>query len=302
MRQPFFKGVVLGAVVASVVLMAGTALAGGVGGVFSLGRTNAVSRTSSLVGTTSGRMLQVTNKGTGQALGLTVKAGTPPLRVNSSGEVANLNADELGGKHASDFVQGGGRLIEGHLDLRYADQGTLLTLPGFGAISFTTSGGYWQANYTDTLTSQSEDVWSQLSDGRVLQTVSPGASVMIGDSSNGDWIPGSLTLVAGDHMATVRIAGIGGGANGGVMTLVRPCASPVNQQIPQGAGRPEALTVRRVREAGTRAGSRRNRCAKLSVCAIATESRHFAPRVGAAGAETFQSGRGASEANGKAPT
>ena len=244
MRQPFFKGIVLGAVVASIVLMTGTALAGGVGAVFNLGRTNAVNRTSSLVGTTSGRMLQVTNKGSGQALGLTVKPGTAPLRVNSAARVANLNADELDGKHAdefvtpdqldhvnadtldgkhasdfvegsaNDFVQGQATFVQGHVELPSVGQGDLLTVPGFGAITVQTDGSYAYVHLANTLSQQDADVWSTY--GSIHQVVAADATIDLSDFpitedySAWSW---TVTAVAGSHMATVHIvvATSGGG-------------------------------------------------------------------------------------------
>jgi len=89
MGHQFFRGVVVGAVVASVVMLTGTALAGtGLGAVFNLGRTNSVSQTSTLI-----------NCGSGPALSLKVKAGKPPLVVNSMAKVARLNADTVDGMH-----------------------------------------------------------------------------------------------------------------------------------------------------------------------------------------------------------
>jgi hypothetical protein len=52
----------------------------------------------------AGPMVQLTNKSTGStasALGLTVGSGRPPLVVNSSTRVANLNADKLDGLDSS---------------------------------------------------------------------------------------------------------------------------------------------------------------------------------------------------------
>lgn len=105
MGKGFLKGVIVGSLVAATVMMAGTALAGtGIGAVFNLGRTNTVNSTTTLTGKASGRMLQVTNKGSGPALGVTVQAGKAPLTVNSTGKVTNLNADALDGSHSTDFV------------------------------------------------------------------------------------------------------------------------------------------------------------------------------------------------------
>lgn len=105
MHGSFFKGIVLGSVCAMLVLVAGTALAGsGVGKIFNLGVTNTVDATTTLSGTASGTMLQVTNQGTGPALSLGVQSGKAPLAVNSSTRVVSLNADILDGKHASDLA------------------------------------------------------------------------------------------------------------------------------------------------------------------------------------------------------
>ncbi len=109
MRTDLFKGVVLGAVVAAVVLTAATAMAGtGVGSVFNLGRTNKANATSTIQGTTSHNVLQVTNKGSGAALGLKVKTGNAPLAVNSGVTVKNLSADKLDGIDSTGFTQTGG--------------------------------------------------------------------------------------------------------------------------------------------------------------------------------------------------
>lgn len=70
-----------------------TALAhGGDKGFFHLGHRNVSGAVSTLV-----------KKGAGPALNLQVGSG-PPLKVNSSKKVTNLNADKLDGKHASALV------------------------------------------------------------------------------------------------------------------------------------------------------------------------------------------------------
>src|SRR5262245_55983247 len=102
----FFRGVVLGAVTSTLVLVVASAIAGtGVGAVFKLGAT------SMLQGSTAGPMLQITNTSadTGAtALGLNVTPGKPPFTVNSDAKVTGLDADALDGLDSSDFVQGGG--------------------------------------------------------------------------------------------------------------------------------------------------------------------------------------------------
>ena len=108
-RRDLFKGVVLGAVVSTVVLMAATAMAGtGIGAIFNLGKTNTVNAASTLKGATSasGRNLQLTNTGAGSGLGITVGAGKAPIKVNAAaGTAANLSADRLDGKHANQLLR-----------------------------------------------------------------------------------------------------------------------------------------------------------------------------------------------------
>jgi hypothetical protein len=60
---------------------------------FLLGKKNVASAISTLV-----------KQGPGPALNLVVRAGQPPLKVNSSGKVANLNADKLDGLDSTKFA------------------------------------------------------------------------------------------------------------------------------------------------------------------------------------------------------
>jgi hypothetical protein len=94
LRNDRLKGFVLGALVPSVVLIAGSAVAGtGVGGLFHLGQTNTVDAKSVLRGSAAGANLQLQNSGNGAGLGITVGAGKAPITVNSSAGVArNLKA------------------------------------------------------------------------------------------------------------------------------------------------------------------------------------------------------------------
>ncbi len=74
---------------------------------FNLGRTSTVNATSTLTGSTSGRMLQVTNTSTGTGatgIGIKVASGKAPLAVNSTTKVANLNADLLDGMDSTKFL------------------------------------------------------------------------------------------------------------------------------------------------------------------------------------------------------
>ncbi len=69
------------------------------GGNFILGKPNTAGKQTSLVGTVAKAAqsaLVVVNKGTGSALKLQVtNTNSPPMKVNSSAKVANLNADKL---------------------------------------------------------------------------------------------------------------------------------------------------------------------------------------------------------------
>ena len=65
-------------------------------GFFHLGHKNVSKAVSTLV-----------KQGPGPALNLVVEAGQPPLKVNSSGKVANLNSDRLDNLDSSAFLQTG---------------------------------------------------------------------------------------------------------------------------------------------------------------------------------------------------
>ena len=114
----FFIGL---AVVFAVVLgSATTALAAVPGDPFKLGDINYVNRITTLAGTTAGAILRVDNDGTGTALDLRVgdptilpeNKATAPMKVDSQAKVAKLNADELDGKSAGDFLADGGKAAD----------------------------------------------------------------------------------------------------------------------------------------------------------------------------------------------
>ena len=96
------------------------------------GRNDAVDRVTSLAAAVAGPVLRLTNLGAGPALDLRVQAGAPPLRVNSDGLVANLNADRLDGLDASAFQPA---LAWAHVNAA----GTVLD--GNGVVSVTLGGG-----------------------------------------------------------------------------------------------------------------------------------------------------------------
>ena len=84
------------------------ALAGrGVGAKFHLGKVNRVNKTTELRGRVEGPSLRLVNNSlipTASALSLSTESGIPPMRVDSSTEVENLNADLLGGKSDTAFL------------------------------------------------------------------------------------------------------------------------------------------------------------------------------------------------------
>lgn len=148
MATQFVKGAVIGAVTSSVLLISTVAVAGtGIGAVFNLGQKNTVNAQSTLTGATSGKNLQITNNGSGPALGLTVGSGKPPLVVNAdAGKATHLNADLLDGKDSTAFVIGRGHLLSNRATVTHDVQpdasasGTILTIPGFGDITGTCAG------------------------------------------------------------------------------------------------------------------------------------------------------------------
>ena len=124
MKPTFFKGVVLGAVIAAVV----SAGAVGFGAVtpFNLNTTaNTVNAPTAASGSIAGNQLTLTDNGTSAgaplaltnnstatgstALKLNVKSGKAPFTVNSGTKVTNLNADRVDGIDSSGLIQGKGR-------------------------------------------------------------------------------------------------------------------------------------------------------------------------------------------------
>ena len=93
------------AVMLAVVLGVGTtALAAVPGDPFKLGKTNTVDKMSKLVGSANGALLRVDNEGSGPALDLQVEEGEAPMTVDSTIQVNGLNADQVDGQSADDFV------------------------------------------------------------------------------------------------------------------------------------------------------------------------------------------------------
>ena len=102
MKPTFFKGIVLGSIIATVI-------------VFDLGTTNTVDAATTVTAGTTGinaKVLTIDNKSTGSsasALNLTTASSRPPLTVSSGVKVVNLNSDRLDGIDSTGFVQGKGK-------------------------------------------------------------------------------------------------------------------------------------------------------------------------------------------------
>jgi hypothetical protein len=133
--KDLMKGALVGAIASSIVMISASALAGtGIGGVFNLGKTNKVNAPTTLTGKVKGNSLQLTNTGSGPALGITVRAGKAPLVVSAkAGKAINLNADELDGHDSSFFASKGfstGFTDSNPVTLTSAGENhTLMTLP-----------------------------------------------------------------------------------------------------------------------------------------------------------------------------
>lgn len=98
----------LSVILALLLSVTSAALAGtGVGDTFNLGKKNTVNRLSQLVGSTNNALLRIDNNNAGSnatALNLQVEPNHAPMKVNSSTQVSNLNADLVDGRSASTFV------------------------------------------------------------------------------------------------------------------------------------------------------------------------------------------------------
>lgn len=166
MKTTFLKGVVLGAVVCGTTVVSTAAFAGtGIGGVFNLGTTNAVNASTVLSGSTSGQQLRVVNNagtGTGTTgIGIHTAPNEPPLAVDSTTKVNNLNADLLDGQTSAAFVAGGGHIVSARLtETIPGANATVLSVPTFGTVEATcASTGFGLLWRNRTNPSTPLDVW-----------------------------------------------------------------------------------------------------------------------------------------------
>jgi hypothetical protein len=95
---------VLPVVIVLVLMAATTVLAAAPGDPLRLGVSNTIQKVTRLTANLAGGVLKITNGGSGPALNLVVKPGSPPMAVNSDAKVTNLNADLIDGQHSSAFM------------------------------------------------------------------------------------------------------------------------------------------------------------------------------------------------------
>ncbi len=122
------------ALVMALVLGVATSAMGANGQNFILGKlNNAATAVTGLVGNVDGgAALRVTNPNSGAndtALDLRVQAGEAPMRVNSAGKVANLNADTLDGKDSSAFVVTGNGQQGNSVTINSCGTATVMSYP-----------------------------------------------------------------------------------------------------------------------------------------------------------------------------
>jgi hypothetical protein len=126
------------AVILAVALGVASTAFGADGQPFFLGRTNVASTMSTLI-----------KQGPGAALSLQVQSGSPPLAVNSSTKVTNLNADQLDGKHSSELSSAYFFGTENHFDLSSSGGGDqdVATLSGLPAGEYLVNANVAAVNF-----------------------------------------------------------------------------------------------------------------------------------------------------------
>jgi hypothetical protein len=125
MRRPSPSLVI--SLVALVFSMSGTAYAA-TGGTFVLGKANAESSVASL------------SNSRGTALNLSSSTGKPPLTVNRSVQIPNLNASELHGISASGFIHGTGTTASKRVTVTGTGASALALTPGSALIGQCVAG------------------------------------------------------------------------------------------------------------------------------------------------------------------
>jgi hypothetical protein len=108
----FYKGVVLGAATAAVVLAGAGAIAA-TGGNFILGQSNSATATSGLsANLASTPALDLANLAGGPAASFRTSTSAAPFTVSSKTKITSLNADMVDNKHASAFLSATGKAAD----------------------------------------------------------------------------------------------------------------------------------------------------------------------------------------------
>ncbi len=124
----------LALMVAVVLGIATTAMAALPGDPLRLGHANAINALTRLTGDANSAMLRIDNNSSGPsatALDLQVEPGKAPMKINSAGKVANLNADRVDGQHAPLLVR-----VQRDGDLSLNDTIAKVTHPSAGRYEF----------------------------------------------------------------------------------------------------------------------------------------------------------------------
>ncbi len=129
------------AVVLAVMLgVATTALAAVPGSPFKLGKVNVINKVTKLVGKANTPRLVIDNNGRGVALSLQVQPGSPPMQVNSTEKVAQLNADSLDGLDQDAFLRKTGKATDADT-LDRKDSSDFLSATTYGRNTVSTGTG-----------------------------------------------------------------------------------------------------------------------------------------------------------------
>jgi hypothetical protein len=98
-------GVCVGVLLAGSVLWAFVSAEAATGDPMTLGRTNLAGRATKLRSRAPSTLKLVNTRNTGVPLDLVAEPGQPPLKVNRTTRVANLNADLVDGQHANQLIR-----------------------------------------------------------------------------------------------------------------------------------------------------------------------------------------------------
>lgn len=117
-----------------------TALAAVPGAPFKLGKVNVINKVTELVGNANTPRLVIDNNGRGVALSLQVEPGRPPMQVNSTEKVAQLNADSLDGLDQGAFLRKTGKATDADT-LDRKDSSDFLSATTYGRSTVSTGTG-----------------------------------------------------------------------------------------------------------------------------------------------------------------